>query len=182
MPLEDPCRSGGEAGVTVTAQGDVGLALPARALGPFAFLTVALGDPGGPCHLYLASAYLGSRPRSRHLGAVHSFIVSRPGGQKSGMGGRGCCPCFYFTVPPLGARGLSSTHRPPVLVPVLGQVAPVTRSWVVAEQLPGRAGGSQACLCKCRFISVFPVAVLGLQFSAKGRGGKPVGLRGGRWG
>lgn len=49
LPLEDPCRSGGEAGATVTAQGDIGLALPARALGPFAFLTVALGDPGGPC-------------------------------------------------------------------------------------------------------------------------------------
>lgn len=49
LTLGDPWRSGGEAGATVTAQGDTGLAPPARALGPFAFLTVALGDPGGPC-------------------------------------------------------------------------------------------------------------------------------------
>lgn len=94
LPLEDPCRSGGEAGATVTAQGDIGLALPARALGPFAFLTVALGDPGGPCAIctwqartwgvVLEASILGPCAHS----SSHGLEARSPGL----WGGGGCCP------------------------------------------------------------------------------------------
>lgn len=69
------------------------------------------------CHLYLASANLGSRPRSKHLGAVRSFIVSRPGGQKSRFVGGGLLPRAAAATRPASLR-LPLLCWPPL--PLLG--------------------------------------------------------------